>query len=455
METMDLVFVHGWSVRSTATYGELPARLEAELRERGETPRVEHIHLGKYVSFNDQVTLDDLALAFDAALREKGLTSFAAITHSTGGPLVRNWVSKIEAPRLLAAASSSTLGVTSRLRHLIMLAPANHGSALAQLGKGRLGRIKAFFQSIEPGQRILDWLELGSEEQWALNEEWLSFEPLKLGIFPFVLTGQSIDSKLYDHLNSYTGEPGSDGVVRVAAANLNYSAVRLEQAADGELHPTEWRRTPESAFVVLPGLSHGDVRMGIMNSVRQEGDHPTVKAVLDCLGVKDVARYRELSAEFQRRTSEVQAAEHARCPNPPHSLVVFRVVDDKGNLIEDYDLLFTAGEDASPDRLPRGFFTDRQRNSRHPGMLSYFLNWEQVGDVPLGVRVLPRPDEGLVRYAPAEVRPQLLGAVLRPNETILVELVLRRELDTAIFGFAQAFANEKIHGEPTGKTINQ
>ena len=47
-----------------------------------------------------------------------------------------------------------------------------------------------------------------------------------------MLTGQSIDRHFYDNLNSYTGEAGSDGVVRVAAANLNFGMLRIEQAGD-------------------------------------------------------------------------------------------------------------------------------------------------------------------------------------------------------------------------------
>ncbi|MBK7031601.1 MAG: hypothetical protein IPH45_21470 [Bacteroidales bacterium] len=44
------------------------------------------------------------------------------------------------------------------LSHLIMLAPANFGSALARLGKSRLSRIKAWFEGVEPGQEFLNWL---------------------------------------------------------------------------------------------------------------------------------------------------------------------------------------------------------------------------------------------------------------------------------------------------------
>ena len=45
-----------------------------------------------------------------------------------------------------------------------------------------------------------------------------------------MVIGQTIDRKLYDNLNTYTGESGSDGVVRVAAANLNSAYVRLADA---------------------------------------------------------------------------------------------------------------------------------------------------------------------------------------------------------------------------------
>ena len=61
---------------------------------------------------------------------------FACITHSTGGPVVRDWWNRYyleprQAPRC-------------PMSHLVMLAPANFGSALAQLGKGRLSRVKAW-----------------------------------------------------------------------------------------------------------------------------------------------------------------------------------------------------------------------------------------------------------------------------------------------------------------------
>lgn len=61
-----------------------------------------------------------------------------------------------------------------------MLAPANHGSSLAALGSSRVGRLKSWFDGVEPGTGILEWLELGSEEGRTLNHQWLDYDPDKL-----------------------------------------------------------------------------------------------------------------------------------------------------------------------------------------------------------------------------------------------------------------------------------
>ncbi|MDX2268591.1 MAG: hypothetical protein NW208_10830 [Bryobacter sp.] len=422
---MEIVFVHGWSVRSTATYGHLPERLAQETGLK-----VNHIYLGKYVSFDDAVTLDDLAQAFDAAIREQAIREMVCITHSTGGPLVRHWLSRYA-------------GKGHALRKLIMLAPANHGSALAQLGKGRLGRIKAFFESIEPGQKILDWLELGSEEQWELNKQWLTFDALAHGCFPFVLAGETIDRKFYDHLNSYTGEPGGDGVVRVAAANLNFEYVRLEQGKGGELAAVRWQRSPQCALRVVPNAAHGGEELGILRGIPASGEHPSYTAILEALAVHTEQDYVNLLAQW---ASQNQA-------RAPHSMVVFRVKDDTGRLVEDYDLLLTAGEAASPDDLPKGFFRDRQRNKLHPGKLTYFLDHTKLAELPIGFVVQARPEKGLVSYSPAAIAPAQLAGVLRSDETLMVDIQLRRTIDRACFQLTKNRLPEEIRRDPLGQPV--
>ena len=92
-----VVFVHGWSVTNTNTYGELPRRLGAEARALGMDITVKEIFLGRYVSFRDEVRLSDVSGAFEAAVkrelseRVKQDGRFVCITHSTGGPVVRDW----------------------------------------------------------------------------------------------------------------------------------------------------------------------------------------------------------------------------------------------------------------------------------------------------------------------------------------------------------------------------
>ena len=225
---MLVVFVHGWSVTNTNTYGGLPEALV-----RNASPdldiTVTHLYLSKYVSFADEVYVDDIARGMQAAVVAEILPKlakadrFACITHSTGGPVVRQWIHSYFGGKLSRCP----------LRHLVMLAPANHGSALAQLGKSRLGRMKFFTEGVQPGAGVLDWLELGSDQSWDLNSTWLDYDCTDAGIYTFVLTGQSIDRSYYDNLNSYTGESGSDGVVRVAAANMNYGFIRLVQMNSG------------------------------------------------------------------------------------------------------------------------------------------------------------------------------------------------------------------------------
>ncbi|HXD36750.1 MAG TPA: phospholipase, partial [Rhodanobacter sp.] len=239
-----LVFVHGWSVTNTSTYGQLPRQLQQQAAAAGMPLTLADIWLSEYVSFDDAVTMADLVRAFDHALRDLHLldASIACVTHSTGGPVVREWLrAQRDKPR-----SHSTI----KLSHLVMLAPANYGSALAQLGKGTLGKLKSWWNGVEPGQRILDWLALGSDASLSLNLDYIhGTDPTSAGQYLFVLTGDRPDRAFYDHLNSYTGEDGSDGVVRIAAANLNarHAVLSPHTAADGDTLVLNLSRGPRCA----------------------------------------------------------------------------------------------------------------------------------------------------------------------------------------------------------------
>ena len=496
-----LVFVHGWSVTSTATYGELPARLRREAANAG-GPGIDiaHLHVGQYVSFRDEVQMADLARAFDQALRlvldEAGAgRRFACITHSTGGPVVREWLDRhyVRTGRLDDCP----------LSHLIMLAPANFGSALAQLGKGRLAGMKAWFQGIEPGQGVLDWLELSSPESLALNLRWIGEYPaLKLSsrrapVFPFVLSGDAIDRKLYDHVNSYTGETGGDGVVRLAAANLDATHHVFAQDAlvPGEALPAARRRlkplrhvsTKQAAptpFKIVPGVSHSGTDMGIMAGVRDDGrPHPTVDAILRCLAVSDAAGHAALRKAFDAENAAHQhlsrRIEVEKVPvlpdriyiHDPHAMVIFRVLDATGARVPEMDLLLTAGPAGDPNQLPQGFLTDRQGNRRAPGNLAFFLNHavlagcpelrdergrlvraELLPRPPYSLKLSPRVDDRLVGHWGGVLDPEFgdLLAALPPNRTTIIDFVLTRVVRESVFRLTRNLAKRSFRDDDPG-----
>jgi hypothetical protein len=474
---MIVIFVHGWSVTHTNIYGELPQWLESQGQKGSLNIQVGNIYLGRYISFNDTVTVDDIARAFDHAVRDEIADKlahgerFACITHSTGGPVVRKWMDLYFKNQLSKCP----------LSHLIMLAPANHGSALAQLGKSRLGRIKSFFEGVEPGQHVLDWLELGSDMSWQLNESWLDYDCTAHGIYPFVLTGQKIDRHLYDALNSYTGEVGSDGVVRVAATNMNYSVLQLHQEGNnGEsLVVANMRRTNPMAFGVLPECSHSGKNFGIIHSVTMANGatHPTATWVLRCLQIKNRNSYNALTKELDKLTEETQKNEHVEAVNTQiykreyitnrYSMIIFRLIDDRGNHLVDYDLYLTAGPKFSESALPRGFFVDRQRNQHNPGKLTYYLDYDVMEDginTPamqgnLGFRIKAYPEasnQALAYYRLLDFHSSLadINKILHPNETVMVEIMLQRRVDKAVSRITNNLVPEKISGKPTGKRVD-
>ncbi len=480
-----MVFVHGWSVTNTNTYGRLPDRLRAEATSAGLDLVVKDIYLGKYISFHDEVRVPDISRAFQTAVDEQLASSlkngrrFACITHSTGGPVIRDW-----SHRYYETVKGSG---TCPMSHLIMLAPANFGSALAALGKSKVSRLKFWFGGVEPGQGVLDWLALGSRGSWDLNTDWIASsgkQIAKNGVFPFVLTGQSIDRAFYDHLNSYTGELGSDGVVRAAAANLNSNYIKLVQQKPQktatstaqkkkyrapELVLGDYVESPASAFRIIKGKSHSGSKMGIMRSVKKSANDKksaeTVNAILRCIAVQSKPEYAKLTRELASETDSVQVLERVETDkrsflsdkhfiHDRFSMVVCRVRDSEGHSVKDFDLILTAGPEGNPNHLPQGFFADRQRNGVNKDTVTFLFNYDlMVGSATikdssgnvirqattgagmLGFRVNPRPDKGFVRYLPCEIKATsgLLAKALRPNCTTLIDIKLQRVVSKNVF----------------------
>ncbi|HEX7815019.1 phospholipase [Dyella sp.] len=474
-----LVFVHGWSVTDTSTYGTLPAQLQQQSAHQGLNLRLVDICLSQYVSFDDAVTMADLVRAFDHALADLQLgdEGFACITHSTGGPLVRQW--------LRARRGQPTTYRALRLTHLVMLAPANFGSALAQLGKGALGKLKAWWNGIEPGQRILDWLELGSAESLALNLDHIhGDDPAEQDHYQFVLTGDRPDRTFYDHINSYTGETGSDGVVRMASANLNARHAVLTHAgtvAGIDTLQMNVTRAPRTAFRLISGASHSGAAHGIM----AHGATETIDCILRCLAVRDTAGYRLLCQAFDRDNAlrdrdrveleTVGPFEPRVHIHDPRSQLIMRLTDETGEVLADSRVLLRAGLPPNPDWMPQGFMLDRQANRRAKHVISLFLNHsllagsERIADPRQGRRTLraamashspyslcvqPAILNGLVHHtiASSHQDDDLLD-VLGPHETTVLDIVMPRKVREGVFRLTRDLSPQDFsHPEP-GKDI--
>ncbi len=476
-----LVFVHGWSVSNTTTYGQMPQQLQQQAATAGVPLTLANIWLSEYVSFDDAVTMGDIVRAFDHALRDLHLTdaSFACVTHSTGGPVVREW---LRAQRDKPGSYS-----TIKLSHLVMLAPANFGSALAQLGKGVLGRLKSWFDGIQPGQRILDWLELGSAESLSLNLDHIhGSDPVASDHYLFVLIGDRPDRALYDHLNSYTGEDGSDGVVRIAAANLNARHAVLTipgnpAAGTVDTLSLNLQQGPRSAFKLIADASHSGSAHGILQSAAT----PTIDAILRCLKVHTTADYTGLCTAFDNENAQRDANKVELDPagpfsprvhiHDPRSMLIVRLADEAGEPLTGAGFLFTAGPQASPDMMPDDFMIDRQANSKSRTTITLFLNHTLLaGDVrvpdptntrktlrapvpshrPYGANVQPTDLAGLVHHALAKTAAgDDLFSMLGPHQTTVLDVVLPRKIHEGVFRLTQKLAPEDFSKPVPGAVI--
>jgi len=469
---MKLIFVHGWSVTHTDTYGQLPNSLVEKAVEYNIKIEISEIFLGKYVSFNDDITLDDVAIALNKALHDlpgnqHAIQPFSCITHSTGGPVVRHWLQRFYGSRKLPSCP---------LKHLLMLAPANHGSALAVLGKKQVSRLKAWFEGIEPGLRILDWLCLGSKGQWILNRSSLTAQYAKNGLYPFVFTGQGIDQKVYDFLNAYLIEPGSDGVIRVPAANLNYkfcSLVQTDTPVPGYRSKSLFlnlknqqsiKSSAEVPLAVFHGLSHSGKKMGIMASRADNSQHQQlVVELLKSLKVNSIKSYqsriqdlKKLSEDEQKKVPVGKKESISR-----FCMLIFHVHDENNNPIQrnDCDVLLLAGKNYKEHLLPDGFFQDRQYNKNNHTLI-YYLNYDKlikIKDQKFGIKIIARPFKGFAYYIPAEFHSDdiSLEKLFSPNETSYFDITLKRQVDKNVFRFQKGTEKQSSFKKikPSGESV--
>jgi pimeloyl-ACP methyl ester carboxylesterase len=349
--TKQVLIIHGWSDTSRSF-----RPLARFLSEHGYEPKL--LWLGDYISKDDDVRVEDVGIRMAEVVDEMMTrgeleSSFDVIVHSTGGLVARAWLTT----RYRGAAESCPM------KRLIMLAPANYGSRLAATGKSLLGRVvKGYDNWFQTGQSMLNDLELASPFQWELAQRDVLIAPGDNSVryygedrvWPFVVVGTHPYTNM---LRQVVNEDGSDGTVRVCAANLNACGVTIDfREKDPEKMRTIWesRLECEVPLAVLPTRTHGsiiDPQRGDRDNREKIAETPEEKdelgrLILRALGCAGFGEYRTIQQEW-RELSE-RTAERRSVPPKGSKAEYFHqylqvntfVVDDHGKPVADYFLEF-------------------------------------------------------------------------------------------------------------------
>lgn len=345
-----VLILHGWS----DNYGSFKP-LKEWLRGKGYP--AEQVFFGDYESMEDHVTFDDLAdglqTRFEEMIKRRELPphkpfSLDVIVHSTGGPVIRHWLHHY--------IENICNGDLDRcpIQHLIMLAPANFGSRLAEQGKSGLAKLfKGGVQhGFQTGQKILEGLELGSPITWKIAEEDL-FSQKKFyrcskdrGPFLFIFSGTNTYGDFKGFVAPGANEDGSDGTIRAAATSLNSIKIVADYTqADNPTAQAKRGNYDPFAFALVPGKNHSEV----VPSDPADNTHPTFQRIEQCLDVDTDQRYQDLRTQFDGENEafyvgEAKAVEDGKKDNSErvhkYQQFLIRVLDDMENDVTDYQIDF-------------------------------------------------------------------------------------------------------------------
>ncbi|KIH78068.1 hypothetical protein SAMN05660860_02247 [Geoalkalibacter ferrihydriticus] len=444
-----LVIIHGWS-DEYASFRSLAQRLVQKPPE-GVGADVAEIHLADYLSLDDQVTFHDLVEAMQKAWTDRNLPtaprSVDAIVHSTGGLVIRDWLTRMYEPD------------NAPIRRLLMLAPANFGSPLAHTGRSLIGRaIKGWkgTRLFETGTQILKGLELASSYSWELAERDLFSDRHYYGpgrILCTVLTGNAG----YRGISSVANKPGTDGTVRVSTANLAALRMNLDFSGTPDAEP-------EVSFVAAD-------ESGLAFTIADEEDHSTIAAkgrgtrkttnwelITGALQVEDsgFAAWRQQLRDHTAAVTDVGERRRGNHYDSYQNTVV-RVTDNHGARVQDYLLEFYVNNDkkARDQRLTQRFqeqvLSGVHAYSGDKSYRSLLINCTELHTLlpeaqdRLNISITAYPDliKGKVGYR--TYTDQDIGALslnsdqvrelFQPHRTLLINLCLKRYQQDDVFRF--------------------
>jgi hypothetical protein len=480
-----VAILHGWSDKGKS-FEPLRAFLEPHGFE------TQDVFLGNYISMDDDVRVEDVARRMDAVIADliaqgKLRTPFDLIVHSTGALVARQWMVD-----LLAA------GRPIPVKRFVMLAPANYGSKLAAVGKSMIGRLtKGLINRLETGEEMLRALELASPYQWNLARRDVLAPPEadddlgpygEAGVWPFIIAG----TRAYDSgAQQIVNENGSDGTVRVPAANLNAVGMTID-FTPATVQLTPWRpRMPPAPCAVLPERDHSEI-----THPEQDGQafgkfgKRLAELIIEALECDTFAKYEVLETDWRKISNETamlglkpdKAATQAPLEDPavtpvtigevfgdldrPHRdhfhrylQLVVMVRDNYGNLVGDYFLEFGAPKAARQTSMitfHRDVLESVHNNSSHPAYRCLWIDHTDLLEIfydkndELAVSLSAAPPGRNIKYFDSKTdrakgqitihaadlgKRDALQARLRRNQTHFIEVIIPRRPVEKVFSF--------------------
>lgn len=431
---MPTVIIHGWSdsAKSFAPLADFVAQIQ------GEPPLT--IRLADWISMNDEVTYEDIAVAMErawAASLPKAARAVDVIVHSTGALVVRDWMTRFYRPE------------TAPVRRFLMLAPANFGSPLAHKGRSFIGRaIKGWGEpGFQTGERVLKGLELGSPYSFALASRDL-FDAGALWYGPGrILATVIVGNQGYSGVESIANEAGGDGTVRISTANLNAS--RLELVLDSRQNVRRAQYTAPRgtvAFAIAGSENHSTVAFKDRGP-RSGGTRTLIEQALRVTD-DDFGN----GFPWQQRIDALTAG----TVSPRFQNTVTYVRDDLGHDVADYFVEFYrkgARDETFEQRLYEKFIRSVHPYADNSAYRSLYLDIDALdaaleahpdtAQIFLSLTAQPvyKPTRHPVGFDPlkstAEAGLRIPAAEIpnyfRPHRTLLVAVTLERTIDDRVF----------------------
>jgi hypothetical protein len=263
-----LLIVHGYSDGSTSFTALADFFIAAGLYKKAD------IYFVDYSSMDDDATFRDFAdkLNDDFETFSPDYAPIDVACHSTGALITRAWLALH-----YLRNQYHDMNRPCPVRHLLMFAPANFGSDLAELGQSFLGKTRTtFFNSfshkedfMESGRQVLQGLEPASPFQWELShydlhgEHGAYFNPANdeaHRCYPFIFAAGYSYTDLESRLLKNRAKPGTDGTVRICGTSLNTRKCRFSFRGKT---PIAWvendKKYANIPFAVFKDFNHGNI----------------------------------------------------------------------------------------------------------------------------------------------------------------------------------------------------